>query len=148
MNKDFKVKNGLQVADSATFGGTITAADPTSDSHVVTRGFLNQNLGKVNVSDSAPSSPVEGMMYFDSISQHIYIYFNSSWIAIATVDDTQNIPDHIHDTSIDGNGLIVSTFIEGGTPTSAMTSGTDAGTASTTDWSDTWSGGLAVDNFN
>jgi hypothetical protein len=29
VNKDFKVKNGLQVAGSGSFGGTLTVAEPT-----------------------------------------------------------------------------------------------------------------------
>ena len=37
VNKDFKVKNGLQVAGTAVFGGTVQVATPVSDSDAATK---------------------------------------------------------------------------------------------------------------
>ncbi len=57
------------------------------------------------------------------------------------------LQDHIHDTSIDGSGLIVSTFVSGGAynePGYLVS----AGSYNTNSWEETWDGGIAVDNFN
>lgn len=149
-DKDFKVKNGIQVAGDATVGGTITAADPTADSHVVTLAYFtaNQTAGKLPVASTAPSSPVEGETYIDSVTNRINIYVNGQWLTMAAVDDTLNLPQHIHDTSIDGSGLIVSTFTEGGSITSPQSSPVDGGGVSTTSWDALLDGGSATDNFN
>jgi len=148
-NKDFKVKNGVQVAGDGTFGGTITAATPTSDSHLTTKSYVDALLSSLSVPvGSAPESPEEGDIYFDATSGRLAVYYNSVWVAIATVADAEELPDHIHDTSIDGNGLIVTRFYDAGTAGDNVGDYVDAGTASTTSWDQTWDGGTATDNFN
>jgi hypothetical protein len=47
LDKDFKVKNGLSVAGSATVGGVVSAADPTGPSHLVTRGYLDTEMSSM-----------------------------------------------------------------------------------------------------
>jgi hypothetical protein len=69
-------------------------------------------------------------------------------MTVATVDDTLNIPQHIHDTSIDGNGLIVTTFTSGGSFNDPQGAPVDGGGPSTTVWSVVLDGGTPVDNFN
>jgi hypothetical protein len=57
------------------------------------------------------------------------------------------LQDHIHDTSIDGNGLIASVFVSGGSydePGYLVS----AGQYNTNSWEATWVGGEAIDNFN
>ena len=147
-NKDFKVKNGIQVAGDATIGGTISAATPTADSHVVTKSYLEANTGRIPVSASAPSSPTDGMLWFDTTLERVNVYYSGIWITIATIADAEVLQDHIHDTSIEGNGLIVTTFIEGGTVSEPQSLSVQAGSPSTTTWDETWSGGLATDNYN
>ena len=147
-NKDFKVKNGIQVAGDATVGGTISAADPTAAGHVVTKSYFEANLGSIPVAATAPSSPSNGSMWFDTTLERVNVYYNGLWITIATVADAEVLQDHIHDTSIEGNGLIVTQFVEGGTVTQPQSVSVDAGTPSTTDWADTWSGGVATDNYS
>jgi VCBS repeat-containing protein len=75
------------------------------------------------------------------------MYLNSAWVAIATLQDSQTLQDHIHDTSIDGTGLIVSVFVQGGTYNEAGAL-VEAGVYNTTVWSQTWDGGISIDNFN
>lgn len=148
-NKDFRVKNGIQVAGDAVIGGTITAADPTDDSHVVTRGYFlaNQSTG-FDVSSTAPSSPSNGDAWFDDVTQRLNIFYGGQWLTVANIDDTLTIPQHIHDTSIDGSGLIVSTFTEGGQITSPQSTPVDGGGVSTTTWDSILDGGSATDNYN
>lgn len=147
-DKDFKVKNGIQVAGDATIGGTISAADPTADNHVVTKSYLAANSAFPTVDSTAPSSPAPGQLWLDSVSLRLHVYDGSSWITLATKADADYLADHIHDTAIDGTGRIVTTFVDGGTPTTTFASTVEAGSPSDTDWADTWSGGVAVDNFN
>lgn len=147
-DKDFRVKNGIQVAGDAIVGGTITAAPPTADNHVVTKSYLDLAKGALPVSSTAPSSPTNGMMWLDTITQRVNVYFGGVWMTLATITDANVLPDHIHDTSIDGNGLISTVFVTGGTVTDPQSMAISAGDPSTTDWEDTWSGGLVVDQYN
>jgi hypothetical protein len=150
VDKDFKVKNGLQVATSGIFGGTVTAATPTQDTHVTTKGYVDGLLAQLNVTQSStpPEGASEGDLYFDTTFGRMAIFFNSTWTYIATLTDAEYLPDHIHDTSIDGNGFIVTRFYDGGIVTDAGADYIDAGTAVTTSWDNTWNGGTATDNFN
>jgi hypothetical protein len=146
-DKDFKVKNGIQVAGDAIVGGTISASVPTAAGHVATKGYVD-SLALPVVDATAPSSPSAGQLWLDTVSLRLHVYDGSSWITLATKADADYLPDHIHDTAIDGTGRISTTFVEGGTPTTTFASTTEAGSASTTDWDETWSGGIVVDNFN
>lgn len=40
-NKDFKVKNGLNVSGDGTFGGTVTVATPTGPNHAATKDYVD-----------------------------------------------------------------------------------------------------------
>lgn len=148
VDKDFKVKNGLQVAAGGTFGGSITAATPTLPTHLTTKAYVDALAGGMPIGATPPASPSNGDLWFDTLVQRINVYYNGTWRTVATIDDTLNIPDHIHDTSIDGNGLIVTRFVDAGTFNQPQGTGADGGTPSTLDFADTWNGGIAVDNFN
>ena len=147
VEKDFKVKNGLQVTLGGTFGGAVEVGTPTLANHAVTKEYVDAVTGNMTVSNTAPSSPSDGTLWLDTISSRVHVYYGSEWIAIATMADAAVLQDHIHDTSIDGNGFIVSVIIEGGFYNSAGAL-TDGGTYDLTSWNALWDGGLAVDNFN
>lgn len=146
-NKDFRVKNGIQVAGDATIGGSLTVATPTLDSHVATKSYVD-GVALPLVSSTAPSSPSAGQLWLDSTSSRLHAFDGTDWIVMATMEDAAILQDHIHDTSIEGDGRITTIFIDGGTATSTYYWTTDAGTPSLTDWAETWSGGIAVDNFS
>jgi hypothetical protein len=148
IDKDFKVKNGIQVAGDGVFNGNIIAAAPTQNNHVVTLGYLDTLASAMEFGAYPPESPENGQLWFDTIVERVNVFYENNWRTIATIDDTLNIPDHIHDTSIDGNGLIVTRFVDAGSIFDPQGTSVDAGDADTTDWTDTWSGGIAVDNFN
>lgn len=148
VNKDFKVKNGLQVTGDGVFGGTLTAATPTSSTHVATKAYVDALIGGMPVGATPPESPSNGDLWFDTLVQRINVYYDGSWVTVATIDDTLTIPDHIHDTSIDGNGLIVTRFVDAGSFNQPQGTGVDGGDPSTIDFVDTYNGGIAVDNFN
>ena len=149
VNKDFKVKNGLSVALGGTFGGTVAVSTPTENTHATTKLYVDNAVGspRVPVDSTAPASPVNGSLWFDTLTQRVYIYYNSEWSAIANLSDAEVLQDHIHDTSIDGSGLVVSMFVSGGAynePGYLVS----AGLYNTSVWEETWVGGEAIDNFN
>jgi hypothetical protein len=150
VNKDFKVKNGIQVAGGGVFGGPIVASDPTDDTHVVTRGYLNTQSGGVTVASTAPESPTAGKLWFDTVTKRINVYDETSgWLTVANIDDTLNVTQHIHDTSVGGTGLVTTTFREGGSiPASPMSSGIDGGSPTSTEFTLIFDGGSVTDNFN
>jgi hypothetical protein len=146
VDKDFKVKNGLVVANGGTFGGAVTVGAPTLNAHAATKEYVDNR--SMAVGNTAPSSPINGTMWLDTLTNRINFHYNGSWYTQATIEDTINIPDHIHDTAIDGTGLIVSQFVDSGFFDSPMTSSTDSGNALDTVFISTVDGGVAIDNFN
>jgi hypothetical protein len=148
LDKDFKVKNGLNVALDGTFGGTVTVAAPTEAMHAATKQYVDSNSGSLPVLGTAPESPVNGQMYFDSLTNHINVYYNNEWIMIATLADAEVLPQHIHDTAIDGTGFVVSRFYDAGFYNSAQATSASGGFYNTASWVEVWDGGSATDNFN
>lgn len=113
VDKDFKIKNGLIVNNGGSFGQPVTVATPTQSGHAVTRQYVEDNFASVVYSDTAPLNPSEGFLWFDTTVARMKIYSNADWATLALAQDLQNIPDHIHDTAIDGTGQIVSIFWDG-----------------------------------
>ena len=147
VNKDFKVKHGINVALGGTFGSTVTVATPTENAHAATKLYVDTAVGSPVVGTTQPESPTNGSLWFDTVTERIHVYYNSEWIAIATLEDSEILPDHIHDTAIDGTGLVVSRFIDAGFyyEPGVLVS---AGLYNTTDFEATYDGGIAIDNFN
>jgi hypothetical protein len=148
VNKDFKVKNGLSVTLGGTFGGTVTVATPTEGTHATTKDYVDSVTGGMVVGNTAPGSPSNGDLWFDSLTSRVNVYYNGTWITQASIDDTQTLPDHIHDTAIDGTGFIVSQFVSSGFYNAPQGTPVDGGTPSTVSFAATYDGGVATDNFN
>jgi hypothetical protein len=148
VDKDFKVKNGLIVTNGGTFGDAVTVGAPTLADHAATKEYVDSLTGSMSVGSTAPSSPTNGTQWLDTLTNRVNFYYNGSWYTQATIDDTLNLSQHIHDTSIDGSGLIVSTFISGGSFNDPQGSPVDGGTPTTSEWDLVLDGGSAVDNFN
>ena len=147
VDKDFKVKNGLQVTGSGSFGGTLTAATPTENTHVATKLYVD-SLAGMSVGSTAPSSPTNGRQWLDTTTNRVNFYYDGSWYTQATIDDTNTLSEHIHDTAIDGTGFIVSQFYNAGSFNSPLGVGLDSGGPDTAEWTVVFDGGSAVDNFN
>ena len=148
VNKNFKVKNGLDVALGATFGEAITVGGPTSENHATTKSYVDSLVGTVFSGPTAPSSLETGKMWFDTELGRLKIYSGSEWTILPNFEDTTTIPQHIHDTSIGGTGLVVTTFTEGGSSSSAAVNYLDGGGPGTTTWEFVLDGGSAVDNYS
>ena len=148
-DKDFKVKNGLIVALGGSFGGTVEIAEPTLGTHAATKDYVDAAAGSgtIPVGSTFPESPLEGQLFIDSLTKRIHMYLDSQWIAVATLEDASVLQDHIHDTSIDGSGLIVSTFVSGGAYNEPGVL-VSAGFYNTSVFDEEWVGGEAIDNYN
>lgn len=150
--KDFKVKNGLVVTLGGSFGGAVEVGTPTLAAHAATKEYVDELAAGVIVptEPEAPASPVDGQMYFDTTTRHLSIYSDdaSDWIMIATFEDTYDLRQHIHDTSIDGNGLIVTVFQDAGFYDDIYYVTIDGGSYSITTADGTFDGGNPTDPFN
>ena len=149
VSKDFKVKNGLAVTLGGTFGGTVSVATPTENTHAATKEYVDDlfSAPSIPVDDTPPASPANGSLWYDTVTERLHIYYSNVWLAMATLEDAENLQDHIHDTAIDGTGRIVSVFVSGGfyNDPGVLVS---ADFYNTTSWEETWDGGIAIDNFN
>jgi hypothetical protein len=148
LDKDFRVKNGLVVTNGGTFGEAVTVGSPTQNSHAATKEYVDSLTGSMAVGTTAPSSPTNGTQWLDTLTNRVNFYYNGTWYTQATIDDTNNLPEHIHDTAIDGTGFIVSQFYNAGSFNSPLGVGLDSGGPSQTTWTVVFDGGSAVDNFN
>jgi hypothetical protein len=148
VDKDFKVKNGLVVTNGGSFGGSVVVGTPTLGSHAVTKDYVDSLTGGMPIGPTPPSSPSNGQLWFDTLTERVNVFFGDTWMTIATIDDTLILPEHIHDEAIDGTGFIVTTFVNGGSFNDPQGSPVDGGTATTTSWENTYDGGVAIDNFN
>ena len=146
-NRDFKVKHGLNVAEGGTFGQAVTVGTPTLSTHAATKGYVDTKPLLVDRESSAPASAVDGQLYIDTNENRLLFYYNGQWNTMALLQDTIEIAQHIHDTSIGGTGLIVSTFKDAGFYNEAG-SVEDAGFYNTNSWSATYDGGIATEVYN
>ena len=105
-------------------------------------------MGSIPTAALAPSSPSNGQLWFNTVTERVNVYFSGIWMTIATITDAEVLQDHIHDTSIDGNGMIATVFVNAGELGSPQSLSVDAGNSSTTDWEETYNGGVVTDNFN
>lgn len=145
-HKDFKVKNGIQVAGSGSFGGAVAVGAPTENNHAVTKEYVDALTANTPVGPTPPSDPSNGDLWYDTNVDRLRFFHEShGWITIATSNDFQNIPDHIHDTSIDGDGRIVTIFWDGSSYDSPQISTLDGGSPGSTTFDAVFDGGLVSD---
>lgn len=141
VNKDFVVKNGIVVGNGGSFGAAVEVGAPTASSHATTKSYVDNLVASVGggggganvtVGDVEPVSPTDGSLWLDTTIDRLKIYYAGAWIVIATYDDSLAVTQHIHDTSIDGTGLIIDTFTDSPAINEAPVLYIDGGTPSTT----------------
>jgi hypothetical protein len=147
VNKDFKVKHGLNVAEGGTFGSTVIVGTPTENTHAATKLYVDSKPLLVATASTAPESASNGQLYVDTQENRLLFYYNGQWNTLALLQDTLEIAQHIHDTAIGGTGLIVSTFVDAGFYNEAGGE-EDAGFYNTNSWAATYDGGIATEVFN
>jgi hypothetical protein len=147
VNKDFKVKHGLIVAEGGTFGQPVVVGTPTENSHATTKLYVDTIAAGMAVSGTAPVSPTNGDLWFDTLTERVNVYYNSAWSTLAMLEDAELLQQHIHDTAIDGTGLIVTTFRDAGYYNESGNL-VSAGLYNSTTWDETWDAGLATEVYN
>jgi hypothetical protein len=149
VNKDFKVKHGLNVAEGGTFGQAVVVGTPTENTHAATKAYVDGRELLVAQGSTPPAdqNSSNGELFIDTAENRLLFYYNGQWNTLALVSDTLEIPQHIHDTAIGGTGLIVSTFKDAGFYNEAGAE-EDAGFYNTNSWSATYDGGIATEVFN
>ncbi|CAB4164527.1 hypothetical protein UFOVP828_41 [uncultured Caudovirales phage] len=145
--KDFKVKNGLVVTNGGSFGNAVAVGEPTLGNHATTKDYVD-NLTGTPVGNTAPLSPDNGDMWFDTTVERLKVYYETDWYTIATSIDVQNIPDHIHDTAIDGDGRIVTVFWDAAQYDDPQISTLNGGTPFSNTWAAVFDGGNPDSEFN
>ena len=152
VNKDFRVKHGIAVAEGGTFGSPVTVATPTENTHATTKLYVDNAIaaasGSMTVSATAPVSPSNGDQYFSTLTQHMNVYYAGEWYAIALLSDAEELQEHIHDTAIDGTGFVVSRFYDAGFYNTAQATSIIGGFYNSTYTAADYDGGTATDNFN
>lgn len=140
--KDFKVKNGLQVALDGIFGGTVSVATPISDQHAATKAYVDSLAGSsVSVGEVSPEFPNLGDLWLNTQNDRVSIYLTSGWSLLSYYSDP--VKDHVHNTSIGGNGLITAQFISSGGPQDEVYFFVaDGQFPETTDWENSLNGGI------
>ena len=146
-NRDFRVKHGINVAEGGTFGSTVTVATPTENTHAATKLYVDSKPILVSTATSAPAEAVNGQLYIDTVTDRLAFYVDGEWRTVALLQDTAELQQHIHDTAIDGTGLVVSIFKDAGFYYEAGTE-EDAGFYNTNSWALTWDGGIATEVYN
>ena len=149
VNKDFKVKHGLNVAEGGTFGQAVVVGTPTENTHAATKLYVDNKELLVAQGDTPPSSgsSTNGELFINTQENRLLFFYNGQWNTVALLQDTLEIAQHIHDTAIGGTGLIVSTFKDAGFYNEAG-SEEDAGFYNTNSWAATYDGGIATEVFN
>lgn len=146
-NKDFVVKNGLIVGNGATFGGPVSVGAPSTDSDAATKLYVDDIISSVSggssveVSDTEPTLPSNGDFWFDINIDRLKVYYSGIWITLANYEDAEAVTQHIHDTSIDGSGLVVDTFKDSPEIGEEPVQYLDGGSPSTTVFESTIDGG-------
>ena len=97
---------------------------------------------------SAPNSPVDGQLWFNTVSMRLSVYSAGAadWIALANFADA--LRQHIHDTAVDGTGLIIFVFEDAGFYDSTFIITADAGFYDTSSWANSYDGGTPLDNIS
>jgi hypothetical protein len=80
-NKNFKVKNGLDVAGAATADSFVKLGG-TSDEFLMADGSVSAGGGggSLEVSETPPSSPSEGDIWYNSQTGQTFVYYDSFWV--------------------------------------------------------------------
>ena len=145
-NKDFRVKHGVNVAGNGYFGGIISVADePTQANHVATKAYVDTlaNNNNTPVGPTAPSDPSNGGLWLDTVSTRLKVYYDGAWMTLASGEDALTLQDHVHDTSIDGDGRIDTVFWDSSTYDDPQIAILDGGTPFSVTWDVILDGGSA-----
>jgi hypothetical protein len=73
-------------------GGTVSVGTPTLDTHAATKAYVDSLASGMVVGSTAPSTPENGDLWFDTLTSELMFYYSGSWMTMASIDDTLNLP--------------------------------------------------------
>ncbi len=79
VDKDFRVKNGLQVNGTGSFGGAVVVGTPSIASHAATKEYVDANAGGIQSGSTPPETPTNGKMWLDTLTKRINVYYDGVW---------------------------------------------------------------------
>jgi microcystin-dependent protein len=83
-NKNFKVKNGLDVSGAATASSFVKTGGSAAQ-FLMADGSISENAGgSVEVSPTPPESPSEGDIWYNSTTGQTFVYYDSFWVENVT----------------------------------------------------------------
>lgn len=113
-SKDFKVKNGIQVADGGSFGGPVVVGTPTSSSHATTKSYVDALAGREAYADySVPQNPSNGFIWLDMDSEQLKVYYGGVWFVVGQISsypDGGTPSQASFESTIDGGGAYSEEF--------------------------------------
>lgn len=90
-NKDFKVKNGLTVADGGTFGGPVAVGAPQGPDDATTKSYVDAIAyvtgptgpsGVYTASSAPPENPEPGDSWLNSDTLSLYVFYDGFWVEV------------------------------------------------------------------
>ena len=82
-NKNFKVKNGLDVSGAATAESFVKAGGSAAQ-FLMADGSISDGAGSLEVSPTPPESPSEGDIWYNSTTGQTFVYYDSYWVENVT----------------------------------------------------------------
>jgi hypothetical protein len=82
-NKNFKVKNGLDVSGAATAESFVKAGGSAAQ-FLMADGSISDGAGSLEVSPTPPESPSEGDIWYNSTTGQTFVYYDSFWVENVT----------------------------------------------------------------
>jgi hypothetical protein len=82
-NKNFKVKNGLDVSGAATASSFVKTGGSAAQ-FLMADGSISDGAGSLEVSPTPPESPSEGDIWYNSTTGQTFVYYDSFWVENVT----------------------------------------------------------------
>ncbi len=120
--------DGTSVFSGSLVGGTNVTINQVGDNFIISSSASGGGGASVTVSDSAPSSPSEGDLWWKSNDGNLYVYYDSYWVI--STDVTAGLPVGV----ISGSAQITSVITDAYISASAASSGFGSGGGGTSDF--------------
>ncbi len=79
-NKNFKVKNGLDVSGATTASSFVKTGGTAAEFLMADGSVSAGGGGSLEVSQTPPSSPSEGDIWYNSQTGQTFVYYDSYWV--------------------------------------------------------------------
>tara|TARA_A200000159_G_scaffold162041_1_gene185097 strand:+ start:3641 stop:8635 length:4995 start_codon:yes stop_codon:yes gene_type:complete len=113
--------DGTSVFSGSLVAGTNVTINQDGDNFIISSSASGGGGASVTVSDSAPSSPSEGDLWWKSNDGNLYVYYDSYWVI--STDVTAGLPVGIVSSSAQITSVITDAYISASAASSGFGSG-------------------------